>query len=247
MGENSLTLAYHFVMRILIVDDEVGIADGIARGLKRQGFAIDSAYNGKDALKKAGTSAYDLICLDIMMPQMSGLEVCRSIRENPDFYGNPRILMLTAMTTIQDRVTGLDEGADDYLIKPFDFDELLARVRALLRRGTGVIANTINFGDLIMDLKTRSVISSRKKGKEKDLVLTNKEFLLLQFLLSHPGEVFSQEELLEYNWDENSDPMSFTVKVTISNLRKKLAEAQSTVGIKTMVGMGYKVICKDSC
>ncbi len=243
--KNPVTLAYYFVMRILIVDDEIQIADSIVRGLKRQGFAVDSAYSGEDALKKAGISAYDLICLDIMMPEMSGLEVCKRLRADSDLYKNPRILMLTAMTSIQDRVTGLDEGADDYLIKPFDFDELLARVRALLRRGTEVGNNTVSFGDLKMDIKTRRVTSRSKKGSDKMLSLTNKEFLLLQFFLSHPDEVFSQEELLEYNWDENSHPMTFTVKVTISKLRKKLLEAKSNVMIKTMVGAGYKVARRD--
>ncbi len=227
-------------MRILVVDDEEDIADGIAKGLKQHSFAVDTAYNGEEALKKATASDYDLICLDITMPGISGLEVCKQLRE--DLKGEcPRILMLTALSGIDDRVLGLDEGADDYLVKPFDFSELVARVRALLRRDTEVTSNLIKLGNLELNLKRFSAEYEDKKGEKHLIKLTQKEFSLLHFFMTRPGEVFSQERLLEHNWDENIDKITHTVRVTIAQLRKKLATTGDQLKIETVVGAGYRL------
>ena len=230
-------------MRLLVVDDEQDIADSISKGLKQQGFAVDTAYSGEEALDKTASFTYDLLCLDISMPGISGLEVCKQLRQ--EFKGNcPRILMLTALSSIQERVEGLDEGADDYLVKPFDFTELVARVRALLRRDTDVTGNVIKIGNLELDMKKFSVVYEDEAGNKNNLKLTSKEFSLLRFFMSRPSEVFSQERLLEYNWDENTDPLTHTVRVTIAQLRKKLLTTGDKVKIETIVGAGYKLVAE---
>jgi DNA-binding response OmpR family regulator len=225
-------------MRLLVVEDEVDLADAVARGLRREGYAVDVAYDGDEALDKASVNAYDLLCLDLNLPGPDGIEVVRAVRKAADESGapSPRVIMLTARDRLADRVTGLDEGADDYLVKPFDFAELTARVRALLRRDAGRSGALLTVGDLELDT------SRHEAGRAgRRLTLTPKEFALLRYFMSRPGQVLSQEDLLEHVWDENADPFTNTVRVTVMTLRRKLAEAGDDQPIETVVGRGYRL------
>ena len=225
-------------MRLLVVEDEVDLADAVARGLRREGYAVDVAYDGDEALDKASVNAYDLLCLDLNLPGPDGIEVVRAVRKAATESGapSPRVIMLTARDRLADRVTGLDEGADDYLVKPFDFAELTARVRALLRRDAGRSGALLTVGDLELDT------SRHEAGRAgRRLTLTPKEFALLQYFMSRPGQVLSQEDLLEHVWDENADPFTNTVRVTVMTLRRKLAEAGDDQPIETVVGRGYRL------
>jgi DNA-binding response OmpR family regulator len=222
-------------MRLLVVEDEIDLADAVASGLRREGYAVDIAYDGGDALEKALVNEYDLICLDLNLPVVDGVEVCRRIREELAGRG-PRVLMLTARDTVDARVTGLDEGADDYLVKPFEFPELTARVRALLRRDPRPSGAVLKAGDITLDDARHTVT---RDGRE--LALSPKEFALLRYFMSHPGEVLSAEDLLEHVWDEHADPFTNTVRVTVMTLRRKLAEAGADQPIETVVGRGYRL------
>jgi DNA-binding response OmpR family regulator len=176
-----------------------------------------------------------VVCLDLNLPKVDGIEVVRRIRA--DDVGQPtRVLMLTARDSTRDRITGLDEGADDYLVKPFDFDELKARVRALLRRDAGRSGAVLRVGDIELDSSRHD---ARRDGHQ--LPLTPKEFALLRYFMSRPGQVLSQEELLEHVWDENADPFTNTVRVTVMTLRRKLAEVGGSQPIETVVGRGYRL------
>ncbi len=220
-------------MRVLVVEDETDLADAVARGLRNEGYAVDIAYDGDDALDKAAVNTYDLVCLDLNLPGVDGLEVCRQLKVEAD---GPRVLMLTARDTLGDRVTGLDRGADDYLVKPFEFAELSARIRALLRRNGGRSGAVLEVGDLILDTARHEASRSGHA-----LALTPKEFALLRYFMSHPGEVLSAEDLLEHVWDEHADPFTNTVRVTVMTLRRKLAEAHPDQPIETVVGTGYRL------
>jgi DNA-binding response OmpR family regulator len=217
-------------MRILLVEDEERLADTIARGLRHEGMAVDVVLEGKSALDKAAVNNYDVVVLDRNLPLVHGDDVCRELvsRQSP-----ARILMLTAAGSIQDRVTGLDLGADDYLPKPFALKELVARIRALSRRTAAPATPVLTVGDLSLD-PARHV--AERKGK--DLGLTNKEFGVLEVLLSAEGRVVSAEELLERVWDENADPFTNVVRVTIMTLRRKIGDPPL---IETMAGVGYKI------
>jgi DNA-binding response OmpR family regulator len=222
-------------MRVLVVEDEADLADAIARGLRREGYAVDVAYDGDEAVDKAGVNDYDVVCLDLNLPRLDGIEVVRRLRA--DDRGQPtRVLMLTARDSTRDRIIGLDEGADDYLVKPFDFDELKARVRALLRRDAGRSGAVLRVGDIELD-------SSRHEASRggRQLPLTPKEFALLRYFMSRAGQVLSQEDLLEHVWDENADPFTNTVRVTVMTLRRKLADAGDGQPIETVVGRGYRL------
>jgi DNA-binding response OmpR family regulator len=224
-------------MRVLVVEDEADLADAVARGLRRDGYAVDVAYDGEDALDKLEVNAYDVVCLDLNLPGADGIEVCRRLRAAQDRYTSvPRVLMLTARDTPADRVLGLDEGADDYLVKPFDFEELKARIRALLRRDAGRSGALLQVGDLELDAARHE---ARRGGHQ--LALTPKEFSLLRYFMSRAGQVLSQEDLLEHVWDENADPFTNTVRVTVMTLRRKLAEAGGGQPIETVVGRGYRL------
>ena len=219
-------------MRILVVEDEVELAGALQRGLRREGYAVDVAYRGDDALDKLSYTIYDLVCLDLNLPGADGREVAKSIRRNEAMGDDqPRILMLTARDSLEDRVDGLDEGADDYLVKPFQFAELAARVRALLRRDAGQSGAALTVGALELD-QARHVASRRGVRLE----LTAKEFSLLNYMMVQAGQVVTSEQLLEHVWDEHADPFTNTVRVTISNLRRKLGPDQP---IETVVGRGY--------
>ncbi len=217
-------------MRVLVVDDEVALADLVAKGLVRQGMAVDVAYRGDDADVLLSVSEYDVVVLDRDVPGLHGDEVARRLAARGAMT---RILMLTAATTLTDRVNGLELGADDYLTKPFEYPELVARVRALGRRSTAPIAPVLERGDLVVDTNRR--IATRG-GRPLDL--TAKELGVLEVLLRADGRVVSAEELLEKVWDQNIDPFTAAVRVTMSKLRKKLGDPDP---IRTLPGEGYAV------
>jgi DNA-binding response OmpR family regulator len=217
-------------VRILIVEDEEPLADAVARGLRREGMAVDVALDGDEGHEKASVTRYDVVVLDRDLPGMSGDELCREIVASGALT---RVIMLTASGSVADRVEGLSLGADDYLAKPFAFDELVARVRALARRATPVTPPVLRAGDVELDPARRTVT---RGGNQVEL--TRKEFGVLEVLLAASGSVVSSEELLERVWDEHADPFTTTVRVTVMTLRKKLGEPGI---IDTVVGSGYRV------
>lgn len=227
-------------MRILVVDDEVELADAVARGLRREGYAVDIANGGVEALEKAALTPYDLVCLDLTMPDMDGLDVCRQLRDDPPEGEPPRVLMLTARDAVEDRIDGLDHGADDYLVKPFAFGELTARVRSLLRREAARSGSVLVVGDVELD-----DTKHRARRGSRDLELTAKEFALLRYFMAHVDEVLSQEHLLEHVWDEHADPFTNTVRVTVGTLRRKLAADDESQLIETVIGSGYRLVDPD--
>lgn len=218
------------LVRILIVEDEEALAEAIARGLRREGMAVDVATDGDSGSEKATITRYDVVLLDRDLPGLSGDQLCRDIVDSNSLT---RVLMLTASGSVADRVNGLSLGADDYLAKPFAFPELVARVRALGRRSTPPSPPTLTAGDLELDPAKRSVA---RRGEPVEL--TRKEFGVLEVLMSASGKVVSSEDLLERVWDEHADPFTTTVRVTVMTLRKKLGEPGM---IDTVVGSGYRI------
>lgn len=227
-------------MRILVVDDEVELAEAVGTSLRREGYAVDEANTGQDALEKMIINPYDLVLLDLTLPDIDGLEICRIVRTDPMYDPATRILMVTARDSVSDRVVGLDEGADDYLIKPFALQELSARVRSLLRRETTGGDAVLVQGALSLDM-ARQLVS----WHDNPIDLTTKEFSLLRYFMSHEGEVLSQERLLEHVWDEMLDPFTNTARVTVGTLRRKLASATGLALIETVIGAGYRFIDPD--
>jgi DNA-binding response OmpR family regulator len=219
-----------FGVRVLVVEDERAIADAVARGLRREGMAVDVAYDGDQGHEMALITRYDVVVLDRDLPGVHGDTICADLVASGALT---RVLMLTASGTVADRVDGLGLGADDYLPKPFAFDELVARVRALGRRATPPAPPVLIAGDVVLD-PARRVVS--RAGKPVDL--TRKEFGVLEVLLSARGAVISSEELLERVWDANADPFTTTVRVTVMTLRRKLGDPPL---IETVVGAGYRV------
>jgi DNA-binding response OmpR family regulator len=217
-------------MRILVVEDEVQLAEAVACGLFRAGRAMEVATNGDDGYRKASMTRYDVVVLDRDLPGMSGDEVCRRLSDDESIT---RVIMLTASGTVEDKVSGLALGADDYLPKPFAFAELVARVRALGRRTTPAAPPVLSAGNLELDSAKRTVT---RDGEMIDL--TRKEFGVLETLLTAQGAVVSSEDLLEKVWDENADPFTTTVRVTMMTLRRKLGEPPI---IDTVVGSGYRI------
>ncbi|MEY2571166.1 MAG: hypothetical protein QOE63_1516 [Acidimicrobiaceae bacterium] len=213
------------------------MADAVARGLRREGYAVDVAYDGLSALEKLGYTDYDLVCLDLTLPGADGREVCRAVRAGGTASTGARILMLTARDGLEDRVAGLDDGADDYLVKPYAFAELTARVRSLMRRDAGRTGALVVVGDLELD--AARMLATRGN---RPLELTAKEFALLRYFMSHPGEVLSSERLLEHVWDEFTDPFTNTVRVTVGTLRRKLAVGDEPPLIETVIGAGYRLL-----
>jgi DNA-binding response OmpR family regulator len=218
-------------MRILITEDEKDLADALARGLRQQGYAVDIAIDGEEALAMVEVNDYDLIILDLNLPKIDGVEVCQRIRAAGSPVG---ILMLTARSSLDDRVNGLDQGADDYLVKPFHFPELLARVRAILRREGETRDPILRIGDLVLD---PNAIKGYYRGSE--IVFTTKEFAILEYLMRNAGRVISQEELLEHVWNEDANMFTQAVKVHIKNIRNKLNTAGAGDLISTVKGRGY--------
>jgi two-component system copper resistance phosphate regulon response regulator CusR len=219
-------------MRILLVEDDKALSSSLSRGLREHAYAVDTAFDGEDALFQVEITPYDAIILDINLPKIDGLSVCRTLRKRGS---DVRILMLTARGTINDRIDGLDSGADDYLAKPFELDELLARVRALLRRrGNKLEAPTLTIDDLEIDLARQQV---SRAGTT--IVLTTKEYTLLAYLARNPGRIIGRAELTEHVWDENHDPTTNAVEVYINRLRKKIDAHGFTPLIQTRRGAGY--------
>ncbi|HWJ96549.1 MAG TPA: response regulator transcription factor [Acidimicrobiales bacterium] len=229
-------------MRILVVEDESELAEAIATGLRREGYAVDVANDVAGAVDRLVVSPYDLVTLDLNLPDGDGLDLARRVREDPAFAPvegetAPRILMLTARDGVGERVAGLDQGADDYLVKPFAFAELSARVRSLMRRDAGRSGATITVGELELDTAR---FEAARRGRLLDL--TAKEFALLRYFMTHSGEVLSQERLLEHVWDENADPLTNTVRVTVGTLRRKLTrDDDAEAPIETVIGAGYRL------
>jgi DNA-binding response OmpR family regulator len=218
-------------VRVLVVEDEVPLADAVARGLRREGMAVDVAHDGDTGLEKAMVTRYDVLVLDRDLPGRSGDDVCRRLAREGSLT---RVLMLTAAGTLEDRVAGLELGADDYLGKPFAFSELVARVRALGRRATPPAPPVLHGpGGIVVDPARRT---ATRHGV--DLGLTRKELGVLEELLRAEGAVVSSEELLERVWDEFADPFTTTVRVTVMTLRKKLGEPRV---VHTVVGAGYRL------
>jgi DNA-binding response OmpR family regulator len=217
-------------VRVLVIEDERNLADAIVRGLRRVGMAVDVAYDGRGGHEMAFVTRYDVVVLDRDLPGMHGDEICADLVKSGALT---RVLMLTASASVADRVEGLGLGADDYLSKPFAFDELVARVRALGRRATPPAPPVLAIGDLVLDQAKRSV---NRAGRPLDL--TRKEFGILEELIKARGGVVSSEELLERVWDANADPFTTTVRVTVMTLRKKLGDPPL---IETVVGAGYRV------
>jgi len=218
-------------MRILIVEDDVRLAEVIGRGLRKHAYATDLATDGEEGLFYAETNDYDLMIFDVMLPKKTGFEMTRILRENKV---EVPILILTACDAIADRVTGLDTGADDYLIKPFDFAELLARVRALLRRRPNITEQRIGVGNLILNRDTRI---AQREGRE--IELTTKEYALLEFLMDNANRVVTREQIAENVWDINFDAFSNVIDVYIKRLRCKVDTENEKPLIHTRRGTGY--------
>jgi DNA-binding response OmpR family regulator len=217
-------------VRILVVEDEAPLAEAVARGLRREGMAVDVAFDGLTGQEKASITRYDVVVLDRDLPGLSGDALCADIVASE---ATTRVIMLTASGTVADKVDGLSRGADDYLAKPFDFPELVARVRALGRRASPALPPLLQAGDVSLDPSRRTVLRA-----DVPVELTRKEFGVLEVLMGAGGAVVSSEELLERVWDENADPFTTTVRVTVMTLRKKLGEPGV---IETVVGAGYRV------
>jgi len=221
-------------MKILIVEDEHLIATSIKKGLEQEHYVVDLAFDGEEGLDLASSGDYDLVLLDLMLPKMDGLQVCRQLRK--DEIHTP-ILMLTAKSQLEDKVIGLDSGADDYLTKPFAFEELLARVRALARRPQNTAtAEILKVGDLSLNISTYEVL---RHGK--NISLSSKEYSLLECLIRHAGQILSKDQLIQHVWSYESDILPNTVEVYIRNLRLKIDKNFSQKLIKTIRGFGYKI------
>lgn len=221
-------------MRILVADDERSLADVITKRLKKEGYAVDTVYDGSSALDYLEATAYDLAILDVMMPGMDGFEALRRYRSGG---GDAPVIFLTAKDALSDRIQGLDEGADDYLVKPFSFDELLARIRSVLRRAGGnKRSNILSVDDLVLDLSTGIV----KRG-ERIIELSAKEYALLKYMMSNEGIILSREMLLNHVWDYSYEGQSNMVDVYIRYLRKKIDQGEEKELIHTYRGRGYMI------
>jgi DNA-binding response OmpR family regulator len=220
-------------VRVLVVEDERRIAAFIKQGLEEENYAVDVAYDGVEALDWASTMNYDLILLDVLLPHKDGIEVCRELRAQG--CGVP-ILMLTARDTVADRVRGLDSGADDYLVKPFAFQELLARMRALLRRGSETKVTRLQVGDLVLDTLTRQATRG-----ERTVELSAREYALLEFLMRHPGHVLSRTQIVDHVWSYDFYTASNIVDVYVGYLRRKIDDGFEIKLIQTVRGTGYKI------
>jgi len=219
-------------MRVLIVEDNPKMASALQKGLREHGFAPDVSHTGFEGEEFGATGVYDLILLDLMLPDRDGVEVCRNLRRRGI---KSKVLMLTALSSTENKIGGLDSGADDYLTKPFEFEELLARVRALLRRGDASESRFLRCEDLELDLYTR--IASRAG---QSVELSNREYALLEYLMRNPDRVLSRTQIGEKVWDMNFEPGSNVVDVYVSTLRKKLDRGHTRELIHTIKGVGYR-------
>jgi len=224
-------------MRLLLVEDDSRIARFVTRGLQEQAYAVDVVGDGEDALYQVEINDYDLVILDVLIPGKDGFTTCRDIR---DLGKRMPILMLTARDAIDDRIKGLDSGADDYLTKPFEFGELLARLRALLRRPTELRPSRIRIGDLEIDTGAQTA----RRGT-RDIPLTTKEYALLEYLARNVNRVIGRSEIAEHVWDETFDPFSNLIEVYVNRLRRKLADENGQSLLQTRRGSGY-ILCAPS-
>lgn len=225
-------------MRILIIEDDHKIANAVKKGLEQESFACDVSFDGRDGLASALTTDYDLVILDRMLPETDGIRICRAMRKEGK---NTPIIILTAKDKVEDRVDGLNAGADDYLVKPFAFQELLARVRALLRRPTQIMDNNIKYADLILNTLTFEV----SRGG-KSINLSSREFALLEYLLRNPDRILTKDIIISHVWDYDSDVLPNTVEVYIGYLRNKIDKPFKNKPelIHTIRGFGYKLTSK---
>jgi two-component system, OmpR family, copper resistance phosphate regulon response regulator CusR len=218
-------------MRVLLVEDDPRIARFVTKGLREQSYAVDVATNGDDALYQAAINTYDLFVLDVMIPAPDGFAVCLKLRQSGI---RAPILMLTARDAVDDRITGLDHGADDYLTKPFEFGELLARLRALLRRSSEIRLPEITIQDLVLDTR-----GQRVSRAGRSIPVTTKEYALLEFLARNAGRVIGRAEIAEHVWDESFDPFSNLIEVYVNRLRKKIDPPGAEPLLHTRRGAGY--------
>ena len=223
--------AYDFDMRVLLVEDDSGIAHFVAKGLREQSYAVDVSANGEEALYQVAINTYDLVILDVMIPAPNGFAVCKELRRTG--HRMP-VLMLTARDAVEDRVEGLDCGADDYLTKPFEFRELLARLRALLRRPSALQSPTLSVADLIVDTAGQAV----SRGG-RFISLTAKEYALVEFLVRNAGRVVGRAEIAEHVWDEEFDPFSNLIEVYVNRVRRKIDTKGFKPLLHTRRGAGY--------
>ena len=222
-------------MRILVVEDEHKIANSIKKGLEQESYAVDVVFTGQEGYDVASTEEYDLIVLDLLLPGMDGIEVCSKLRERQI---HTPILMLTAKGQVEDKITGLDAGADDYLTKPFAFEELLARIRALTRRPKNSLGIILSVEDLTLNTATYQV-----KRDNKIIPLSSKEYALLEYLMRHPKQTLTKEQIINHVWDYDADVLPNSVEVYIGYLRNKIDKpfSEKPVLIQTVRGFGYKV------
>jgi DNA-binding response OmpR family regulator len=220
-------------MKILIVEDEHLIANALKKGLEQEHYTVDLAFDGLEGYDLASSGDYDIILLDLMLPKMDGLEICRQLRSQQIHVP---ILMLTAKSQIEDKVKGLNCGADDYLTKPFAFEELLARIRALARRPQTAATEILTVGDLSLNLSTYEVIRQKKT-----ISLSSKEYSLLECLMRHANKILTKDQLIQHVWSYESDILPNTVEVYIRNLRQKIDKNYKVKLIKTIRGFGYKI------
>ena len=222
-------------MRVLVVEDEHQIANAIKKGLEQESFAVDVAYDGTEGYDLASTEDYDVIVLDLLLPGIDGMEICRKLRA--DKIHTP-ILILTAKGQLEDKVEGLNAGADDYLVKPFAFEELLARIRAMIRRPKEAAGTILTLDDLSLNTLTYEV---KRDGEE--IRLSGKEFSLLEYLLRHPNQIFTKEQIIGHVWNYDADILPNTVEVYIGYLRKKVDRPfpKKPALIHTVRGFGYKI------
>jgi len=218
-------------MRLLLVEDDADVARFIRKGLQEQAYAVDVATDGDNALYLAGINTYDAIVLDLMIPPPEGLDVCRTLRREGSHVP---ILMLTARDSVQDKIAGLDAGADDYLGKPFEFGELVARLRALLRRGGATIPTVLAAGDLTIDTRSHRITVGGRP-----LTLTTKEYSILEYLTRNSGRVLTREEIAEHVWGQEFDPFSNLIETYINRLRRAIEHVSSKKFIHTVRGAGY--------
>ena len=220
-------------MRLLVVEDEKALCESIAKGLRLDGYEVDTAFDGEEAMDIISTDSYDLIILDLNLPGMDGLDILKNMRENDN---ETNVLILSARGGLNDKIEGLDSGANDYLCKPFHFEELEARVRSLTRRRTVQNNIVLECGEISLNTKTRTAFA---KGEE--IALTRKELAILEYLILHRGRPVSQEELIEHVWDSSVDSFSNSIRVHISALRKKIRTALGYDPITNRVGQGYVI------
>jgi len=229
-------VGYNIRMRILLIEDEKRLSHFVKKGLTENGFAVDQAYDGDEGLYLASQETYDVVVLDVMLPKMSGVEVCKKIRS---LKKEVAILMLTAKSELEDKIDGLDSGADDYLTKPFEFGELKARINALLRRSYHQVSNNLTIDNLEVDPSKHTVFRNKKPIK-----LTPKEFAILEQLLRQKYEVVTRTQIIEHVWDYNFESLSNVVDVFIGTLRKKIDKGEKIKLIHTLHGVGYMITDK---